>query len=313
MKTFSLIILLLLPYMVNGQTSSSPKTMAITIDDLPVISLFRDIASKQAITRKLLATLTRYQVPAVGFVNESKLYQQEALDQQSVALLQAWLEAGLELGNHTFSHKSYHTVSLKEYAEDLKKGELITESLSGRKIRYFRHPFLHVGNTEEKKRQLEAFLSANDYQAAPVTVDNSDWIFARAYDHALLAGDSTMAQKIGKAYISYMGEKVTYFEQQSEALLGYNLKQILLLHANTINADYLDELLEMISRQGYAFIRLEEALTDPAYTSEDHYTGNAGISWLHRWAITQGKKGDFFKGDPRTPSFVMEVAEITAE
>jgi len=58
---------------------------------------------------------------------------------------------------------------------------------------------------------------------------------------------------------------------------------------------------------------IDEALKDNAFTSADTFTGAAGISWIHRWAITRGVAKDFFKGEPATPEFVMKLAGVTSE
>ena len=117
-------------------------------------------------------------------------------------------------------------------------------------------------------------------------------------------------QKIGDSYVHYMEDKTAYYEQQSEQLFARNIKHILLIHSNTLNGDYLDELLAMFVKRGYTFVSLAEALTDEAYQSLDTFTGRAGISWIHRWAISQQKDKSFFAGEPACPQFVQEVAEI---
>lgn len=295
---------------------SGQKTVAITIDDLPVNSSRNDVATQTTITRKLLRAIKSNRVPAIGFVNESKLLTDGKLDEKRVALLRMWLDAGLELGNHTFSHPDLHRISLETFKADVIRGEEVTTKLlktNGRALRYFRHPFLHSGNNLETKREFEKFLAERSYTIAPVTIDNSEWIFARAYDNALMRGDKQIAKRIAEAYIPYMEEKFAYFEQQSKALFGYQMKQTLLIHANALNADYFDRLARMIKKRGYEFISLEDALTDKAYTSPDTYAGPAGITWIHRWAITAGKSDDFFRGEPRTPAFVLKEAGIAAE
>lgn len=55
---------------------------------------------------------------------------------------------------------------------------------------------------------------------------------------------------------------------------------------------------------GYEFVSLEAALEDPAYASADDYFGPSGITWLHRWALTQGKRGAFFAGEPEVPEWI---------
>ncbi|MCM3903494.1 MAG: polysaccharide deacetylase family protein [Pyrinomonadaceae bacterium] len=313
-----LLIALFSTASVNAQRLAAVgrRTVAVTIDDLPVNSLRNDVTTQASITRKLLQAVKAHQVPAIGFVNEIKLLTDGQRDEQRVALLRMWLDAGLDLGNHTYSHPDLNRIPLDTFKEDVIRGEEVTSELlkaKGRALRYFRHPFLHSGNNIETKRELEKFLAERGYRIAPVTIDNDEWIFARAYDNALMRGDKQMAKSVAEAYIPYMDKKFAYFEQQSMALFGYEMKQVLLIHANALNADHFDKLAQMIEKRGYKFISLDEALTDKAYTSADTYAGPAGITWIHRWAITAGKNHDFFRGEPETPAFVMKEAGITGE
>jgi peptidoglycan/xylan/chitin deacetylase (PgdA/CDA1 family) len=292
------------------------RTVAVTIDDLPVNSLRNDLTTQTTITRKLLQAVKAHGVPAIGFVNEAKLVSNGQTDPRRVALLRMWLDAGLELGNHTYSHPDINRVPLETFKEDLIRGEEVTRGLlkaKGRPLRYFRHPFLHAGNTIATKREFEKFLAERGYRIAPVTIDNSEWIFARAYENALNRGDNQMVKRIAEAYIPYMDQKFAYFEQQSMSLFGYEMKQVLLIHANALNADHFGQLAQMIEKRGYKFISLDEALTDKAYSSPDEYAGSGGITWIHRWAITAGKSDDFFRGEPSTPAFVLKEAGIEAE
>ena len=287
------------------------RAVAVTVDDLPVVQAWGGLRRQQETTRKLLAAIKAHGVPAVGFVNEGKLVQNSARQAGRVALLRAWLDAGLELGNHTFSHNDLHNTPLEEFQKDVIRGEEVTRRLlkeRGKTLRYFRHPFLHTGRDLETKRKFEEFLAGRGYRVAPVTHDNSEWIFARAYDSAARRGDRAMMRRLGREYVEYMERKFEYFERQSVMLFGYEMKQTLLIHANALNADYFDALALMMKRRGYHFITLDEALTDKAYTSPDTYVGPGGITWIHRWAITAGKGDDFFKGEPMTPAFVMKEA-----
>ena len=310
------ILLLLTSFSTLNLAQAERRKVAVTIDDLPVNSLRNDVATQTTITRKLLRAIKLHRVPAIGFVNEAKLVSNGRRDEKRVALLRMWLDAGLDLGNHTYSHPDLHRIPLDAFKEDVIRGEEVTSGLlkaRGRKLRYFRHPFLHAGNNIETKQEFEKFLAERGYLIAPVTIDNSEWIFARAYDNALMRGDKRVARRIAEAYIPYMEAKFAYFEQQSMALFGYEMKQVLLIHANALNADYFDELARMIEKRGYRFISLDEALTDKAYTSPDTYAGSGGITWIHRWAITAGKPNDFFRGEPTTPAFVLKEAGIEAE
>lgn len=289
------------------------RTLVITIDDLPVIAKNRTLAHQQYVTKGILDALEDKKVPAIGFVNEKKLETDGKVDPQKIQLLRNWLAAGLELGNHTYSHPDYHRVGPVAFEKDIVMGERITKELlaeEGKELRYFRHPFLHTGNTEAKKQRLEKYLEQRHYTVAPVTMDNSEWIYARAYDNALEKNDQELMKKIGASYIQYMEDKAAHYEKKSLELFGREIPQILLIHANTINADYLSALLEMFEKRTYRFIGLEEALKDEAFQSNSTYIGNGGISWIDRWAITQQKPKPFFQGEPRTPDFIQDVAGI---
>lgn len=291
------------------------QTMAVTIDDLPVVTTQRTLEARKDITKRLLGHIKKAKVPAVGFVNENKLYRNEKRAQEEIALLKMWLDAGLELGNHTYSHRSLNRIPIEEYKADLLKGETITKELlagSGQELIYFRHPFLQTGRTMEIKADFHAFLKEHGYRIAPITFDNGDYIFARAYDLARDKGDKALMKRVGEAYVPYMEAKLAYWEEQSKRLLGRNMSHTLLLHANSINAEYFDDLAAMMKKRGYKFIPLEEALKDEAYALPDTYIGPAGISWLHRWAREKGR--DFIvPNEPLVPDFVLKASGFESE
>jgi len=291
------------------------RTIAITIDDLPVVSTRRDLKNRQEITGKLLGHIKKAKIPAIGFVNENKLYANEKRDEAQVDLLRMWTDAGLELGNHTYSHRSLNAIPLAEYQSDLLKGESITRELlvkKKRELRFFRHPYLQTGRSIEVKAQFDAFLKQHGYTIAPVSIDNADYIFSAAYDKAFDKGDLESMKKVGDAYVPYMEAKVEYWERQSMKLFGREISQTLLMHANFINSDYMDDLAAMLRRRGYKFVDLEQALKDEAYRLPDTYIGPAGISWVHRWAMEKGR--EFVLGDePKVPEFVMKLSGFESE
>lgn len=291
--------------------------IAVTIDDLPLqrAALYTKELN-EAVTKKLVENLSSQKVPVIGFVNEGKLFTKHKLDEYKVALLRQWLNAGFDLGNHSFSHKSANQITVDEYTRDILRGEPITKSLLktyGKEMRYFRHPFLHTGLSLAKRDSINSFLSKHDYKIAPVTIDNSEWIYSAAYDKAIKEGKEEMMLKIGEDYLKYMKLKLEYWESQSIALFGRNISQTFLIHANALNSEYFDDLCDMIRGKNYEFVTLDEALKDEVYKSPDTFVKNNGISWLHRWAITQGKKKDFFGDEPESSKWVADYAGIDYE
>jgi peptidoglycan/xylan/chitin deacetylase (PgdA/CDA1 family) len=312
-RVSSVLIGLLAAVPACSQERAAPvRQVAVTFDDLPVIStVFHATSDHRRITEDLLAAIARQRIPAIGFVNENKLETNGVLDPTRVALLERWLDAGLELGNHTYSHPDLHRTPLAAYQADVLRGERVLRPLIARRggrLRYFRHPFLHTGTSLEERRAFEGFLEEHGYRVAPVTFDDYDYLFASAYDRATARRDLAMRQRIAQSYLDYMLRVVAYYEQQSSGLFGRNVRHVLLLHANALNADHLDGLATRLRARGYAFVTLDQALEDPIYRSEDRYVGPAGITWLHRWALTRGVRGSFFAGEPEVPEWVQQEA-----
>jgi peptidoglycan/xylan/chitin deacetylase (PgdA/CDA1 family) len=288
------------------------RQIAITIDDLPTVSVAGNaIGEAERVTRDLVGALIRHKVPAIGFVNEGKLQPDGTIEPRRVALLQHWIDAGLDLGNHTFSHRDLHHTPIASFERDLIEGEKVTRELlrkAGKTLTYFRHPYLHTGRDAETRTRLDTFLQKHRYRVAPVTVDNYDYIFAAAFDRAAARGDAAGKQKAAAAYLEYMENMIAFYEQQSQAIVGRGIAQTLLLHANALNAATFDDLARMFTKRGYRFISLDEALQDAAYASDDRYYGTAGMTWLHRWAITAGKPPTIFRGEPRVPPWIEQMA-----
>lgn len=276
------------------------REVAITFDDLP--ATHGDYAKYKYITDNLLAKLKAEKIPAIGFVNERKLFVSGEMDKRT-ALLKQWLDDGHDLGNHTFSHIFIDNATFEQYAEDLMRGETVTKMLlaeKGKTLKYYRHTQLRTGPTEEYRQKLNEFLTKRGYRVAPVTIDNNDYIFAVVYMRAKEKGDKALQEKIAVGYIEYMEKIFEHFENLSQEFLGYEVKQTLLLHANEINADHFDKLAVMLKKRGYKFITLDEALKDKAYKLPEAQS-RRGLSWLHRWLLAKGLK---MKEEPGEPEWI---------
>jgi peptidoglycan/xylan/chitin deacetylase (PgdA/CDA1 family) len=291
---------------------TTKRTMAVTFDDLPVVRFQNDVAAQEAITGDLVKTFVRHQIPAIGFVNEQKLSGADGQpDRRRVALLRRWLDAGLELGNHTWSHPSLHETPLPAFEAEILRGETTLRPLLaeyGKVPRFFRHPYLQTGRDLATRDSVTAFLAAHGYRVAPVTVDNADYVFAAAYDSLRATGDSATAVRVRSEYVRYMESVVVFYEGQAQAIAGRPIPQIFLAHASRLNADAFDAIATWLTARGYTFVPLEQALADPIYASPDRYTGNSGMTWLHRWAITRDLPKTIFKGEPVVPDWVVRVS-----
>lgn len=287
-----------------------PREVAVTFDDLPAPSdsvVSYNPEALQAMTARLLAELKEYRVPAIGFVNEDKLDRGQF--NQRVDILKMWVNAGYALGNHTYSHADIDNTPLAAYELDFLRGEEVTQPLmlsKGMRERYFRYPYLDVGETQEANRGFRQFLARQGYAIAPVTIDNQEYMFAAVYAHAVATGDTETADRVSAAFLSYMNDIFDYFEKFSAETLGYEPRQILLLHADELDTDELPDLVKMMRARGYRFITLQEALRDPAYRIRDAYDDDmdGGVSWIEHWAQTMRKN---VPDGPDVPQYVQKA------
>jgi peptidoglycan/xylan/chitin deacetylase (PgdA/CDA1 family) len=268
----------------------APRRVALTIDDGPVVNEMQDLANFERVSFGLIDALEAAQVPATIFINERQLNVPGQRDAR-VAVLERWLDAGFELGNHTYSHPSLNNVPLWQFADDVVKGEVITRALLGQRgqnLVWFRYPYLHSGLTAETHQGIVDFLEQRQYRVAPVTVDYADYAFAGAYRTQLRTGAPDVAARIKDAYLAQIDVGFDYAEKASVEVFGAEVPQILLIHCNELNSISLRESIARMRGRGYRFITLEEAMKDPAYQRPDTFTGPGG-SWLTRTATALGK------------------------
>jgi peptidoglycan/xylan/chitin deacetylase (PgdA/CDA1 family) len=290
-----------------AQTPARGRTVAITLDDGPVVNEMKDLENFRRIAGRLREALVAEKVPATIFINERQLNVPGQRDGRAEVLAQ-WLEAGYDLANHTYSHPSINKVPLWQFEDDLVRGEVVMRSLleaRGRKLEWFRYPFLDSGPSAEVHQAFLDFLEQRHYRVAHVTVDYKDYSFAGVYARQLRAGKSDVAEKIKQAYLDQVPLGFEHSEKASMELYGYELPQILLIHCNELNSVSLRESIARMRQRGYSFVTLDEATRDPAYLRPDTFAGNGG-SWLERTARTMGKK--ITDPSPRMPTWIAELS-----
>lgn len=270
-----------------GPASAHFDQVALTFDDLPAATV---IASQAYVTRTnelLLKGLERHHLPAIGFVNEGKINELNRAKQ--IEVLKMWLDAGMSLGNHTYSHESANAITANQFIRDVARGAEITAPLlseRGRHLRWFRYPYLETGFPLKRKEAIKKWLIRSGYRIAPVTMENSDWLFSGPYDHAVMQRDKRQRLHIKTAYLSYTKRMVAWYRRAGVALFGRNIPYVMQLHVSRLNADYIDELARLLRHQGLRAVTLDSATRDPAYRIADTYVGPDGIEWLERWSLT---------------------------
>jgi peptidoglycan/xylan/chitin deacetylase (PgdA/CDA1 family) len=161
--------------------------------------------------------------------------------------------------------------------------EAVSEIIEG-PVRWFRYPMLHQGDDRSVRDSVARTLAAWGYSNAHVTIDNSEWLLARAYDLAMQAGDQAEAAAIVEAYLDHLREAAAHFRTAGREKFGREVDHVLLLHANAIAARHVGDLIDGLEADGFTIASLEEVLADPIYSRVDEYVGPVGLSWIYRAA-----------------------------
>ena len=253
--------------------------MAITFDDLPFgYAKNLLIEQRREAVVQVLATLRKYNIKVAMFVVGS------SLTDQNRDFVDAIAAAGHTIGNHSFSHRDFGTMSVEDYALDIQKGgDAIKPWLKG--PHFFRYPFLRQGDTVEKRDAILNWLSLRGIRVAPVTIDNDDFAYNQRLIDARAEGRTI---DVREEYLGHMSKMAASYDAKARSLLGRPIKQVLLLHMNYLNALYLDDLLQRFRADGWSFIPFEEALTDEVYALKYDHVGVRGAGHLD--AITPVKR-----------------------
>lgn len=256
----------------------------------------------------LIRELNEHKVPAIGYVQGGRLGSGDMLTRR-LDLLRAWRDAGLDLGVGTHEHLWLYDTPFEKYEANMTQTEDVVRPLlaeRGKELRYFSYPYLNTGADLATKTRFENLLKARNLKFTPFTIDNDDWIFAKVYAEARARGDEKAMRRIRAEYVPYMNRMFEFYENLSQELFGRDIPQVLLLTPSRLVADSFDDLAAMIGRRGYRFVTMDEAIADEAFNSPDTYTGRTGISWLQRWAISQGRE---WRDEPK-PGGYMEQFDL---
>jgi len=288
----------------GGVCAAQPRSVALTFDDLPLVG--QGGAEEAArVNHAILTALARHHAPAVAFVIEQGV--ERIGPAQARAILREWLEQGQDLGNHTFSHASLNAITVEQFRDEVIRGEASIGPLLGEfgsRPRYFRFPYNQTGDTREKHDAAAAFLTARGYTVGVCTIDNMDWEFARAYDAALVRNDSATARKLEAAYLGYTADEIDYYGGLHKKIFGREIPQVMLQHANRLNAAMMEQVLALFEEREYRFVTLEKAQADPAYRTPEGVT-SYGQMWGYRWANSLGIKVDG-RLEPNPPAWITE-------
>ncbi|MFI4918695.1 MAG: polysaccharide deacetylase family protein, partial [Legionellales bacterium] len=173
-------------------------------------------------------------------------------------LLYRFRDAGFGLANHTWSHANLNRVTAKEYINEIHKADALLLPLLTQP-KYFRYPYLAMG-TGDKQAEIRHYLAKEHYQIAPITTDSKDFIFNQCLFSVPELGRRNYFDELKPFYLDFIWHQTLRAQEQSRARGNPDQAQILLIHANLLNAYALPDIIKMYKQRGYTFISLNKAL-----------------------------------------------------
>lgn len=283
------------------------KQVAVTLDDGPIMRFYSHPSQwhRTLVIDSLTNALARYNAPTTLFAIGGLVQEEEG-----AALLRYWMDKGIPIANHTMSHANFSELTLGEGIDEIVEANEVLQPFAeeyNQTLAYFRFPFLAEGQTLEKKEAWNGMIRSLGLTNARVTMSNQDWSYDQRYMEAELAEEWEERYEIGQEYLAHMRETIAFWDSLAVDLTGRNIKHVLLLHANRINRDYLGQILGELETQGFEFISLDEAYTDPVYSELDEWASENGTSFLEHIKQTR------LKYTPQEEPAVEDSTDVSSE
>lgn len=263
---------------------------AITVDDLPAHGALPPGETRLAVAQSMLATFRRETLPPVyGFINAGKLEEKQTGEPDRMDVLRAWRRAGQPLGSHTFTHSNLDSESAAAFEEDIAKNEpVLRELMKHKDWHWLRYPFLHEGDTVEKREEVRGYLQQHGYRIAEVSLDFEDYLWNNPYARCVAKHDDAAIAELEKSYLATADEYIGVFREMTHTLYGRDIPYVLLLHVGAFDARMLPKLVALLRERGFSFTTLEKAESDPVY-SEDAAIGLRGGGTLQEFVAAKRK------------------------
>jgi len=241
-------------------------TLALTFDDLPAAG-----SLPQGMTRTQIATEITTHLKAAhlegtyGFVNGVRMVDNPDAQQA----LHVWVDAGMNIGSHTWSHPGLPKVTADAFIADAQKNEAtLAEYGQLRDWKWFRYPYLWEGETLAKRHAVRKWLFDHGYHVAQVTLDFEDYAWNDAYGRCLVKNDTASIQWLHDSYLSNAAEYIQLGREEQIVAFGHEIPNVLLMHETAFTTHMLLELIDLLKKQGFTFEPIAQVESDPVYAQD---------------------------------------------
>ncbi|HTS05005.1 MAG TPA: polysaccharide deacetylase family protein [Candidatus Eisenbacteria bacterium] len=266
---------------VSLNISALAQRVAITFDDLPLNGDLPPGVTRLQIARDTLALLKERQLPATyGFINAEKLEG----NSDAAEALKIWAAAE-PVGNHTYAHLNLNQNTPEAFEREVDENEPVLELLVGKGVdwHWLRYPFLHEGDTVEKRRAVRAYVQSHGYRVAQVTLDWEDYLWNSAYARCVARNDVQSIAWLKSSYLEIESSYLDLGRDLAKLVYGHDINHVLLLHLGAFSSTILPDAFDLMQKKGFTFVTLQEAESDPVYAGDPDVGSKYGGTLLELW------------------------------
>jgi len=240
--------------------------VALTFDDLPAVGVLPAGMTRTEIATKLAAELKEHQLGGTyGFVNAVKLEN----DADAQRALHAWVDAGMNIGSHTWAHLSLSDHPAEAFEQQIAQNEpALQEYAGGRDWHWFRYTFLWEGDTLEKRHAVRSYLRERGYKIAQVSLDFEDYAWNDAYARCEAKQDTAAIEWLKQSYLETATEYIQLGREEQLIAFGHEIPNVLLLHETAFTTLMLPDVIDLLQKEGFRLEPLAEVEKDPAYAMD---------------------------------------------
>ncbi|MGH9605393.1 MAG: polysaccharide deacetylase family protein [Terracidiphilus sp.] len=271
-------------------------TVALTFDDLPAGGGLHEGETRTGIATRLADELRANHLEgSYGFVNATGV----ADDADLQGALRVWLAAGMNIGNHTWSHPSLTDVSAGDFLHNIALDEPVLREYAGdRDWHWFRFPYLEEGDTLAKRDAVRGWLEAHGYRTAEVTLNFNDDDWDDPYGRCLEKHDEAGIAWLKQSYLKNAAEFIRLGREEEDIAFGHEIPNVLLLHETSFTTLMLPDLLKLLRSDGFRFASLSKVERNPAYALDPNAALPGGGSLPNEFLNSRHLKYPPFKPEP---------------
>ncbi|MEE9385061.1 MAG: polysaccharide deacetylase family protein [Nannocystaceae bacterium] len=193
--------------------------------------------------------------------------------------LRRWLEAGYELGNHTYRHLAASGSTTTEFMADVESCDRVLQDLGvpNNSRRWFRFPYLDRGPDRAGRRAIVDGLESLGYVVAHASADLHDHCYEGPLERARCSDDTARARAIDARYQAAALASLVQARQLTLGAFGGSITHSTYFHFGEASCRSLPQILNCLETMGVQWSRLDAAHDQVSYRAFDRDLGRSGL------------------------------------